>query len=129
MRGKFLHNEVLLAPLGRAFEAQDWQTDYEVPIRIGEDLGFVDLVAERDGYCIAIEAENTAKRIARDLDKAAAMRADELWIVTPNLTVAAAVRRSLARQLIRVDHGGLYVLTQGEALQRVKRCLPLFAGS
>jgi len=129
VKGGYVHNELLVAPVARAFERQDWQVDYEVPVRLDAGIGFIDLVAERHGWCICVEAECSAKRVGRDLDKAQAYGANELWIVTPNTRVAAAVRRSLDRMFVLPDRGGLYVLTQGEALQRVKQCLRLFAAA
>ncbi len=154
MRGGFIHNVVLVNCLLRAFEREGWSCDTEVPVRLGEGMGFVDLVAELDGYCIAVEAELSAKRIERDLQKAQALHAAELWIVTPNILVAESVRRGLLRLDVYVasDHKdgptglfgqnawaagrcgvgvgvGVYVLTQGAATQRVRSCLPLFAGS
>ncbi len=118
----------MVHPLAGAFDCEDWQTDLEVPIRMGETIGFVDLVAEREGYCIAVEAECSAARVERDLDKAQALRADELWIVTPTRRVADAVQRRLGRLLIPVDPDSICVLTQGQALHRVTSCLPLIAG-
>lgn len=150
MRGGFMHNVVLVNCLLEAFEREGWSCDTEVPVRLGEGMGFIDLVAELDGYCIAVEAELSAKRIERDIQKAQALHAAELWIVTPNTRVAESVRRGLLRLDVYVagDHeditsglfgqsawdagrGGVavYVLTQGGATQRVRSCLPLFAGS
>ena len=123
-----MHNDLMLAPLARAFDQEDWNTESEVPIRIGEAIAFVDLVADRAGYCIAVEVECSAARIERDLVKAQALHADELWIVTPNVGVARRVRRKLGRMFIQVDRGGLFVLTQAAALSAVKHRLPLFAG-
>lgn len=149
MRGGFIHNDVLIASLLRSFEAQEWSCDTEVPVRMGESIGFVDLVAERDGYCIAVEAEMSARRIDRDLQKAEALRAAELWIVTPNARIAGAAHRTLHRMDVRIarddagwgsglGQGGrdagnygvaVFVLTQGAAAQRVRDCLRMFAGS
>lgn len=149
MRGGFIHNDVLIARLLRSFEVAGWSCDTEVPVRMGESLGFIDLVAESVGYCIAVEAEMSARRIDRDLRKAQAIHAAELWIVTPNALVAGAVRRTLHRMDVRLapDDDGLmdvygrnggvigdnspavFLLTQGAAAQRVRHYLPLFAGA
>lgn len=128
MKGGFVHNEVLVAPLARAFERADWNVDFEVRVRLTDGVGFIDLVAERDGYCIAVEAECSAKRIERDLEKGRSIGAHELWIVVPTRRVAGAVLRKLAQS---VGHGdrSLFVLTQPQARQRVTNCLPLFAGA
>jgi Holliday junction resolvase-like predicted endonuclease len=149
MRGGFIHNEVLTASLLCLFEEEGWSCDTEIPVRMGEGLGFIDLVAEFDGYCIAVEVEMSAKRIDRDLQKAAAIHAAELWIVTPNARIAGAVRRAFHRMDVRVacdedgfvnfsgrngtatDTGGMavFVLTQGAAAKRLRDSLRMFAGA
>lgn len=149
MRGGFIHNEVLIARFLRSFEEEGWSCDTEVPVRMGDGLGFIDLLAEFDGYCIAIEVEMSAKRIDRDLQKAIAIHAAELWIVTPNTRVAGAVRRTLHRMDVRVacdedgfvnfsgrnggangNHGpAVFVLTQGAAAKRLSDYLRMFAGA
>lgn len=149
MRGGRIHNDVLIAPLLRSFEAAGWTGDTEVPVRMGETIRFIDLVAERDGCCIAVEAEMSGRRIDRDLEKAQAIHAAELWIVTPNARVAGAARRTLRRMGVglasrndgllggsgrsRVGHGGrgasVFVLTQGAAEQRVREYLRMFAAA
>ncbi len=129
MRGGYLHNVILIAVLSDLFELEGWHTDQEVPVRMGSTIRFVDLVAEREGYCIAIEAECSAKRIEGDLDKAQAIGSQELWIVTPTARIAESVRRKLDRLYVPVNRDGLFVLTQGAATERVMNKLPHFAGS
>ncbi len=129
MRGGFIHNVILITALAELFELEGWRVDTEVPIRVGTTIRFVDLVAEREGYCIAVEAECSPKRIEGDLDKARALGAQELWIVTPNTRIAAGVRRKLDRLFVPVNRDGLFVLTQGAAKERIMNGLPLFAGS
>ncbi len=129
MRGGYLHNAIMISVLAELFELEGWHTDQEVPIRMGSSIRFVDLVAEREGHSIAIEAESSPKRIEGDLDKAQAMGAQELWIVTPTARIAAGVRRKLDRLFVPVNRDGLFVLTQGAATERVMNKLPHFAGS
>ena len=149
MRGGFIHNDVLVNRLLRSFEVEGWSCDTEVPVRMGETIGFIDLVVERDGYCIAVEAELSARRIDRDLQKAQAIRAAELWIVTPHARVSGAVRRAFHRMDVRLardddalgsvfgtnvggngnDGVAVFVLTQGAAAQRVRNSLRMFAGA
>lgn len=129
MRGGFLHSEVIVCALARAFEEEEWDVATEVPVRIGDGVGYVDLLAERDGVCVAVEVECSARRVGRDLDKAQAVAASELWIVVPGRNTAASVRRALHRMGVRAEGAGIFVLTQGAALQRVRNCLPLFAGA
>ena len=139
MRGGFIHNDVLVYGLVRLFEAEGWSCDTEVPVRMGESIGFIDLVAELDGFCIAVEAEMSVRRIDWDLQKAQSLGATELWVVTPNASVAGAVRRALRRMdvhIARDDEDGsrdalarrvrsngddgvvVFVLTQGAACPR-----------
>jgi hypothetical protein len=129
MRGGFIHNEIIIAALATAFESRSWSTDFETPVRLADGRGFVDLTAERDGHCIAVEAELSPTRIARDLEKAEALRANELWIVTPNARVRSAVRRSLFCADSPGQRARVFVLTQGQALSRVMKSLPLFAAA
>lgn len=121
MKGKIVHNLVMVAVVAAAFRRASWATATEVAVRWGGKVGFVDLVAESDGYCIAVEAECSARRIQRDLEKAAAIMANELWIVVPNPRVRAAVNRFLVRANIRVAKAAIFVLTPGAAVQQVSR--------
>ncbi len=129
MRGKFLHNEVLIQPLDLAFCLIGALTFREWFVNDGDTKGYVDLWVESNGFRIAIEAELTPKRIAHDVRKAIALRADELWIVVPTVRIARAVHRKL-NTLENTGMGPeVFFLSQGQALQRVTNCLPLFAGS
>lgn len=129
MRGSYLHNRILIEMLYLRFLEAGADAQREVPVRVGSALGFVDLLVEFGDFRIVVEAECSARRISADLAKAMAVDSDELWIVVPNLKVRNSVLRRLVQMCVRVNRGGLFVLTLGQALQRVSNCLPLFARS
>ncbi len=129
MRGGYLHNQIILIRLAKAFEAVGGRTQFEASVRMGTQWGFVDLVVLIDEVLIAVEAENTARRIDGDLKKAAALGADQLWIVTPNRRVAQSVCRQRQRLAGTAFEGQVFVLPLGVALQRVTDCFSNFSGS
>ena len=114
MRGKFLHNQILVSRLEEAFHNLGGTTRIEH--RVGHR--FIDLFVEWEGWRFVIEVELTADRVANDVVKAVAAQADLLLIVSPNRRAAAAVNRKLARLSVP---SGLVVwsLPFGPALQRL----------
>jgi len=128
MRGGPIHNHVLLDPVVQEFKAVGAFTYREKTVRIGKQIGYVDLYAELNSHYICIEAELSAKRIANDLNKAMALNATALWIVVPNVQVKRAVKRQLNRLHLR-SSAGIFVLTLGQAIDRVRNCFPLISGS
>lgn len=129
MRGGRLHNEIIIDPLDHAFREIGASVRREMFVRIGADTAYADLVAELGGWRFVVEAELSARRVANDLLKGMALDADELWIVVPDRRIAGCVERRLAALAVRRNQGGLFVLTLGQALQRVRNYLPLIAGS
>ena len=129
MRGEFLHNEVLVRPLERAFRRAGAITSTEFTVWLGNTIGYIDLIAMYGERRFAVEAERSTHRIEGDLRKANALRVDELWIVVPTESVGESVRRTCRKLRHVFDMGRLFVLTQGQALQRVTDCLPLIAGA
>ena len=127
MRGSHLHNEVLIGPLARAFESFGATTHRESYVNAGGVVGAVDLLMEQPQIRIAIEAELSTRRVGRDVQKAVAVRADELWIVVPTVRLVRNVRRKLATLPTTPSWLDVFVLTQGQALQRVTECLSLIA--
>lgn len=95
MRGGFLHNQVLIAPLAALLAEWGWKVSLEHRTGPGRGAGYVDLFAERDGDRTVIEAELSADRVARDLHKANALRVTLLVIVVPDQRTANAVERKL----------------------------------
>ena len=129
MRGGFLHNKVLIEPLDTSLRRAGAVTHLEYAVRVDDRIGYVDLFAELIGRRIAVEAERSVHRIEGDLRKAEALEVDELWIVVPTAGVARSVRRKLRSITVGIDCRRVFVLTQGQALQRVRKCLPFIAGA
>jgi len=129
MRGGFVHNCILLQALAGEIISVGGQVTFEVAVRVTGGVGFIDLVAQHVGRCIAVEAEMSSRRIGGDIAKAAALGADALWVVVPNSRVARAVRR----QLLRIKNGAarpaVSVHTLGQARQRVRSCFSLNSGA
>jgi hypothetical protein len=124
MKGDIVH-EHSLDDLADALASRRFAVSRQVATRMGRDIGYVDLVAERGGRRLAIEVEMSARRVANDLRKAAALGAS-LWIVVPNRRVVRAVRRRLADLGVRPTAPWICVLTLGQAMHRLKNCFPLF---
>ncbi len=129
MRGNHLHTEVLIDPLDEAFRLFGGTTRRESYVNGGGVVGAVDLLVEQPQARIAIEAELSVKRVGRDLEKAVAVGADELWIVVPTVRLVRSVRRKLATLPAAPIWLDVFVLTQGQALQRVTNCLSLITGA
>jgi len=98
MRGGFLHNEVLLAPLAALVRAAGVECFAEFQIRDGRNSGFIDLYFEGNGRRVAVEAETRSERERNDVFKALQVNATHLLIVTPDSRTAAAIRRRLDRE-------------------------------
>jgi len=127
MRGGFLHNQALVAPIERAFRALGAMTRREVPDGPGRQAGYIDLVAHVGTRRIAVEVELSARRVQRDLVKAQRFGADELWIVVPCSSRIQAVKREARRYRNRSSRPVVFFLTLGQATQRVRSCFPLFS--
>lgn len=125
MRGKFLHNTVLISRIAALFHQTDATIYHEYPTGPGRTAGFVDLFILYKTWRFAVEAELSADRVSNDVAKAIALRADLLLIVTPNSRVATAVRRQVQR--LRSNQRGLVIpnwltiwsLPLGPAIQRL----------
>lgn len=124
MRGDHLHNRVLIGQLERMLRRSGARTQCEAPTRTSAGTGFIDLLAQRDGLCLAVEAELTARRIPNDVAKAAACGADELWILVPNARASEAVRRALDRRVSNISVLAVRVLTLGQAKHRIAQHFP-----
>ncbi len=123
MRGDHLHNDVLVERVAQALRAQGAITKKEYFIRFSGGSGYIDLLVEQGLVRIAVEAELTNRRIEKDLVKAIAVNAEELWIVTPTSHLARSIRSRLEKSpaLVRT-HPQVFVLSLGQALQRVGDC-------
>ncbi len=126
MRGGFIHNRVLIAPIEAFLVQCGAYVRREYPTGPGRTAGFVDLFASYGAHRIVCEAELTADRVARDVDKAVALNATLLLIVVPRSRVARAVRKHLSR-LAQMDFD-IWVSTVPVALQRLSDLLGFDVG-
>ena len=115
----FLHRDVLLAGPENALRCRGAMVRREFPTGTGRRCGRIDLVAKVHSYCLAIEVELTAHRVANDVNKAVAIGADELWIIAPNRRVAAALRRKLNRLQLGPATPPVSILLLGQVAKRV----------
>lgn len=121
MRGGFLHNQMLIAPVKAAFDVCGAQTTEEVWLRAKSCEGFVDLVAEYQNLRIAVEAELTPLRIPRDIVKAVAIGADELWLIVPNAAVRRTAHQRLRRHYPDQWPGRVRTMTPPQAIQHIRK--------
>ena len=131
MRGKFGHNQLLVAPIVTELRRQGATVDCECPIGPRGRGGSVDARAILNGRLVVIEAERCADRVPRDVKKSATLGAVMLVIVVPNAGVAKAVRRKLARLPASDRPRGLLIccLTIGAALQQLRNKSLLMSSS
>ena len=129
MRGGFLHNVVLITALVLEWTKRGARTWREAAVHLGHTTGYIDLLVEIAGFRVAIEAELTPRRVANDIEKAIAVRAQELWVVVPDAQVARAIRRKLHLVPIAEGTPKIFVLTLGQAKQRVRNLVPFISGA
>lgn len=128
MRGGYLHNCVLLDPIEAHFLALGAATRREWTIRVGERTCFIDLMVELvDSRRIACEAELTADRIVRDIEKAVAAGASLLLIVVPSTKVARAARQAARKCCRSPQTMPVWILPLGGMRQRLRSCFPLIS--
>ena len=129
MRGGFIHNTCLVAPLVAFCRSAGASVTEELPVGPGRGAGHVDAVIELGRCRVAVEVECSARRIANDLEKAARLGVQELWIVVPDRRVAKAVRASLRRVHEPAFRGDVFVLSQLQARDRLAISFPLIAAA
>ncbi len=127
MKGRFLHNRVLIEPLAEYFRLRGVSVLPEYPIRPGRSAPAVDLYVP--AYRLVIEAELTADRVLNDRAKALAMQADMLLIVTPTRRVTDAANRRLKKAGRTEKTIVEWILPVGPALQRIRDCFPILSDS
>lgn len=126
MDGGFLHEKVILDPL----ESIAWAIGAKPRRQVRTASGrYMDLLIDLSHVRIGIEAELTARRIDNDLTKARDLAVDELWIVVPTVWVVRAVRSTLQSLQDQPVGRRVFVLTLGQARQRLAGCFSLFSGS
>ena len=124
MRGGYVHNCVLLAPIEQKARRRGVAVDREAAIRVGDRVLYGDLLIRDGSRRILVEAELSSRRVPNDLAKAAALEACDLWVVVPNSRVSGSVHRKLAQHGIR-SGPGLFVLSLPQALQRLEEMIEL----
>lgn len=125
MRGGFVHNLVMVATLAADALSVGCEVAFEVAVKLASSMGFIDIVIRKAEMLISVEAERSARRIMNDLKKAEAIDADELWLVVPTARVACTVRRRLAEVELKFEKPRIFVLTLGQARQRLALFFPL----
>lgn len=119
MRGGFVHNRVLIAPVEAVLRELGASVRRESPVAVSSRYtGFVDILAICGKNRIVCEAELSADRVGLDLAKAAALKATLLLIIVPNRQVGQAVERQVAR--MNTSPVTVCCLTVGAAVQRLR---------
>lgn len=114
MRGTSYCHRTMIETIACLAAQRGAEVKLEHAVPIGLAHGFVDVFIRLGGLRIAVEAEQSARRVGNDVRKAAALRATHLLIVTPTARVA----RTCASELARHPHSGveITVCTLGTAL-------------
>lgn len=119
MKGNWLHNRILLAPVLEAARALA-TIRCEVRVDPVQRPRSADAVIDWPGFRAVVEAENRSEREVGDVYKAIALKADVLLLVTPTSQVAQSIRASLKRAGMEASGLRILVLTQGAARQWVE---------
>ncbi|MCC6970884.1 MAG: hypothetical protein IT434_11765 [Phycisphaerales bacterium] len=127
MRGGFIHNKILLAPIRADCRAANIRLREEVPAGQGRRAGHVDLVLGDGQFQIAVEAECSPKRVSQDVLKAGALGVVELWIVVPTPAIRRGAIAGLGSCCCCVPTLSVFVFSLLQARQRLAVCLPLFS--
>ena len=117
MKGKWLHNRILIEPL---LQAAGSTATIHLEMRVDQvqRSRSVDAVLDWPGFRVALEAENKATtRLERDVIKAQDIKAHLLLIVVPNWRVVRSVQTALRRMQADGIALRILVLTQGAARQ------------
>jgi hypothetical protein len=124
----FAHDQVLLQAVAGALAAHAIWIRHEVRVRGPDFTGFCDLVANIDGKLLVVEAELSAKRVARDVRKALLLGAHCLWIVVPNGKVRRAAQRQLSKlPLEDANTIPTSILLLSHIPQQLTNCIRLFS--
>lgn len=126
MRGKFIHNGVMISSLVAALRLRRYHFYLEYPVRRGKHPPSADIFFRANNGWVVIEVERTTARISNDLKKAQALHADLLLLVMPNAQKAKAARSVVHRLAQRGDNASprISVMTLGVAIQWVGNNCP-----
>lgn len=127
MRGQFLHNDILVAPIAALLREYGVRSQLEYAIESGRGVGFVDLFAVQESFRLVCEAELSPDRVWNDIRKAVALQADLLLIVVPTVRMARRIRRRLQhpRCPAAPENLDIWILPLGPALQRLREMMSL----
>jgi len=122
MRGGYIHNNVLIAPIERAERARGAIVYREYRVVTPKLEGNMDLLVITKLRRRAYEAENTLDRVRWDIMKATAFPLDELVLVFPTGRLARAAQKCVdelkaSGKVVRLS---IVCVTVGAALQRIK---------
>lgn len=120
MRGHFVHNRILIAPIEERLVAFGSSVVQEYPVRVSGRTCFVDLFATYNGIRISVEAELSTARISNDIAKAISLNVDLLLILVPTASGARAIKRHLKRTASAPRNLTISILTLGVALNRLR---------
>jgi hypothetical protein len=131
MNNGYVHNQVLLRRAETHCRALGATIHREHPVKADRQRGAVDLLADFQTWQLVVEGENSPRRVAWDIQKASALGADILAILTPNCRVARACRRVLQQRPnpITTPTLSIYVLTLAAFHRWLDEYFHLFSGS
>jgi hypothetical protein len=131
MRGGHVHNKVLLPPVIAHCRALGASISLEHPVSVGARSGAVDMLADFGSRRLVVEAENSSRRVAWDIEKARQLGADALLILVPSARVAHACRREARCKMTTQASSGLeiYFMTLGRVHRWLSEYFLLFSPS
>jgi len=83
MKNGHIHDQVLLHPVEQRFRVLGAEVVREYPVEVQDQRGFIDLHVKFPSWSLAVEAENTHRRVGWDIDKAIAAETHGLVILVP----------------------------------------------
>lgn len=121
MRGKWVHNRVLIEPCAECLRRQGAIVRLEHAVQDWRTGGYVDLFAELHDLRIVVEGERSTRRLTNDLAKARRLRADILAIVFPTGQMARRAAQILFGHSTQgeADSMKIWLLPLGTALARL----------
>ncbi len=126
MKGKFLHNKILVGALAAALRLHGYPMRLEHAVQRGQHSRSVDILFIANGCRVVIEVELTPARIPGDWAKAKAVDADLLLIVVPHPQVNVAAKAAIDRLRPATLSGPpqIQVMCLGAALQWIGNNCP-----
>lgn len=123
MRGGYLHNTLLVAPIAAFLRRAGAEVRLEHPGGRGRKAGYVDLFAEWDDWRIVCEAKLDGRRTSTEIAKAISLQADVLLFLVPDRRRVKAVKGRVRRARKQVPSARLtiWTLTLGPALRRLQK--------